>query len=77
MQTASAVFQTLLCKDWIDVLIRVGLIASVVVFGVHLFAPFMGLALWALILAVAACPLQQRLAKRLGGRHTISSPAIR
>ena len=52
-----------------DVLIRVGLIAFLVVICVRVFAPFMGLVLWALILAVALYPLHQRLANRFGGRQ--------
>jgi predicted PurR-regulated permease PerM len=35
----------------------------------RIFAPFMGLMLWALILAVALYPLHRRLASMLGGRQ--------
>lgn len=52
-----------------DVLIRVGLIAFLVVICVRVFAPFMGLVLWALILTVALYPLHRRLANRFGGRQ--------
>ncbi len=69
MQTDSAIFRKILSQDLIEVLIRVGLIAFVVVMCVQIFAPFAGLMLWALILAVALYPLHQYLAKRLGGRQ--------
>lgn len=69
MQVDSAILRNLLSKDLTDVLIRVGLIAFVVIMCVRVFAPFAGLVLWALILAVALYPLHQRLAKRLGGRQ--------
>jgi predicted PurR-regulated permease PerM len=52
-----------------DLLIRVGLIALVTILCARIFAPFTGLLLWALILAVALYPLQRRLADRLGGRQ--------
>lgn len=69
MQVDSAILRNLLSKDLTDVLIRVGFIAFVVIMCVRVFAPFAGLVLWALILAVALYPLHQRLAKRLGGRQ--------
>lgn len=59
----------LLSKDLTDVLIRVGLIAFLVVACVRIFEPFIGLMLWALVLAVTLYPLQVRLAKKLGGRQ--------
>jgi predicted PurR-regulated permease PerM len=52
-----------------DLLIRVGLIAFVAILCARIFAPFTGLLLWALILAVALYPLHRGLASRLGGRQ--------
>jgi predicted PurR-regulated permease PerM len=69
MQPDSAVIRKLLSRDLIDVLVRAGLIAFVVVLCVKVFAPFAGLMLWGLILAIALYPLHKRLAKRLGGRQ--------
>jgi len=69
MQTDLTALRNLLSKDLIDVLIRAGLIALIAVMCVRVFAPFAGLMTWALILAVALYPLQQRLARRLGGRQ--------
>jgi len=69
MQADNATIRNFLSRDLMDVLIRVGLIAFVVVICVRVFAPFVGLVLWALILAVALYPLHQRLANRFGGRQ--------
>jgi predicted PurR-regulated permease PerM len=69
MQLDNTLFRQILSKDLMDVMIRVGLIAFLVVMCVRIFAPFMGLMLWAVILAVTLYPLHQRIAKRLGGRQ--------
>ena len=59
----------LLSRDLVEAMIRIGLIAFLVVMAGRIFAPFMGLMLWALILAVAHYPLHRRLASMLGGRQ--------
>lgn len=69
MQSDNTLFRKLLSKDLMDVMIRLGIIASLAVLCFRVFAPFLGLVLWALILAVALYPLHQRIAKRLGGRQ--------
>jgi len=56
-------------RDLMDVMIRIGIIAIVVVMCARIIAPFAGLMLWALILAVALYPLHYRLAKHLGDRQ--------
>jgi predicted PurR-regulated permease PerM len=52
-----------------DVLIRFGLIFALVVLCYKIFAPFVSLMAWALILAVTLFPLHQSLARRLGGKQ--------
>lgn len=69
MQSDNPSSRKLPAKELMDVLIRAGLIVVVVIMSVRVFAPFMGLMLWALIFAVALYPLHRRLAKRLGGRQ--------
>lgn len=69
MQLDLNVVRKLLSKDLVDVLIRVGLIAFMVVMCVRVIAPFLGIASWALVLAVTLYPLHQRLAQRIGGRQ--------
>jgi len=53
----------------LDVLIRFGLIVTLVVLCFKIFAPFVSLMVWALILAVALYPLHQMMARRLGGKQ--------
>ncbi len=60
----------------LDVLIQAGLIAAMVVLCYQVFAPFLQLTVWAIILAVALYPLHQAIAGRLGGRQGLSSTLI-
>jgi predicted PurR-regulated permease PerM len=69
MQTDNTIMREMLSKDVTDILIRVGLIAMLVVTSVKIFSPFMGIMLWALILAVTLYPLHQKLANKLGGKQ--------
>ena len=50
----------------LDVLIKAGLVAGLVIFAFQVFQPFLELMLWAVILAVTLYPLQQRI-KRASG----------
>ena len=76
MSIDDATFRKLLAKGLMDLIIRIGLIAFVVVMSVQIFAPFSGLMLWALILAVALYPLHHGLAGRLGGRQGTSATLL-
>ncbi len=69
MQLDKASVRKMLSDDLTNVLIRVGLMAFVVFLCVRIFAPFLGLMLWALILAVTLYPLSKILARRIGGRQ--------
>ena len=69
MQTDKTLTREMLSKDLTDILIRIGLIAFLVVMSVKIFSPFMGVMLWALILAVTLYPLHQKLAGKLGGKE--------
>ena len=55
-------------KAFTDTLIRIGMVAFLVVLCAQVFAPFTGLMLWALILAIALYPLHLKLAGKLGGK---------
>jgi len=59
-----------------DAAIRVGLIAVVAFLCLRVFTPFIGLMLWALILAVAIYPLHLKLAKKLKGKQGLSATVI-
>ena len=63
-------------RDLIEVFIRVGLILAIVVLCARVFAPFFGLMLWALILAIALYPIHQKLAGKLGGRQGRASTTL-
>ena len=53
----------------IDVLIRAGLVLALAMLCYRIFAPFLVLMVWALILAVTLFPLHRLLAARMGGRR--------
>jgi predicted PurR-regulated permease PerM len=69
MQKDIALIREYLKHDLTEVLIRFSLIIFLVVMSVKIFSPFMGLMLWALILAVTLYPLQQKIAQKLGGKQ--------
>lgn len=71
-----SVFRKFLSQDLMDVLVRVGLIAILVVMCFRVFAPFMNLLLWGLILGVALYPLQQRLAGGPEGKQGRASTLL-
>lgn len=54
---------------FMDMFIKFSLILGLASFCFTIFAPFMNLMLWALILAVVLYPLHQRLAKRLSNKQ--------
>jgi predicted PurR-regulated permease PerM len=69
MQDKQEMLREFLSRDLMDVMVRLGLVALVVVLCVRVFAPFGVLMMWALILAVTLYPLYKMLLKRLGGRE--------
>jgi predicted PurR-regulated permease PerM len=69
MQIDNAAIRAFLSRDLMDLLIRVVLIVFVAILCARIFAPFTGLLLWALVLAVALYPLHHGLTSRLGGRR--------
>ena len=60
----------------LDVLIRAGLILALVMLCYRVFAPFLVLMVWALILAITLYPLHRLLAARMGGRAGLASTLI-
>jgi predicted PurR-regulated permease PerM len=60
----------------LDVLIRAGLIGILAVLCYVVFAPFMTLMAWAIILAVTLYPLHRGLARRLGGRNGLAATIV-
>lgn len=55
-----------LSRGLLDVLIKAGLVAALVIFAFQVFQPFLELMLWAVILAVTLYPLHQRIKRGTG-----------
>jgi len=68
--------ETRLSKRLMDVLIRAGLVLALAVLCYKIFAPFIGLMAWALILAVTLYPAHQKLARRMGGRQGLAATLL-
>lgn len=60
----------------LDVLIRAGLIAVMVVLCFRVFFPFLTLMIWAVILAVTLYPLHQMLARRMRGKQGLAATVL-
>ena len=60
----------------LDVLIRAGLVFALAALCLQVFAPFLTLMVWALILAVAMYPLHQWLARKIGGKQGLAATFI-
>jgi predicted PurR-regulated permease PerM len=60
----------------LDVLIRAGLIAALVLLCYRVFAPFLTLMVWAVTLAIALYPLHQFVAAKMGGRQGWAATVI-
>jgi len=60
----------------LDVLIRAGLIVVLALLCFQVFAPFLPLMVWAIILAITMYPLQRALARKMGGRTGWSATVI-
>ena len=58
-----------LASRLLDVLIRAGLILALAMLCYQVFAPFLTLMVWALMLAVTLYPLHQSLARKIGGNR--------
>lgn len=56
-------------KKLTDLFIRLGAVILLAILCYRVFSPFLGLVVWAIILAVSLFPLHQLLAKRLGGKQ--------
>lgn len=63
-------------RGLLDVLIRAGLIAALVLYSYRVFQPFMGLMLWSVILAITLYPLHGMLKGKLGNRDGLTATLI-
>jgi predicted PurR-regulated permease PerM len=69
-------FERRISSRLLDVLVRAGLIGVLAVLCYAVFAPFLTLMVWALILAVTIYPLQQWLARRMKGRQGLAAASL-
>ena len=63
-------------KAFMDGFVRLGLIVLLAVLCVRIVSPFIGLIVWALVLAITLYPLHQRLAGLLGGRQGTAATSL-
>lgn len=59
-----------------DVLIRAGLTLALALLCYRIFAPFLTLIAWSLILAVTLYPMHQSLARKLGGKQGLAATLV-
>ena len=62
--------------EFSDAMIGLGIAGALIILCFQVFTPFMGIMLWALIIAVMLFPTHQKLASRLGGRQGRSATVI-
>lgn len=67
--TPDLALETRLSRRLLDIFIRAGLIFALTVLCYQIFAPFVGLMAWAVILAITLYPAQLKLARKMGGRQ--------
>jgi predicted PurR-regulated permease PerM len=65
-----------LASSLMDVLIRAGLILTMIMLCYQVFSPFLTLMVWALILAVTIYPLHQALASKIGGKQGLAAALL-
>ena len=74
--TPDADLERRLARRLLDVLIRATLLLAMALLCYRVLAPFLPLAIWALILAVTLYPLHRRIAARLGGRPGLTATLL-
>jgi predicted PurR-regulated permease PerM len=60
----------------LDLFIRGGVIGLLAALCYVVFAPFLTLLAWAMVLAIVLFPVQQRMARRIGGRSGLASTLL-
>jgi predicted PurR-regulated permease PerM len=68
--------EKVLSRGLLDVLIRAGLIAVLVIFCFQIFRPFLDLMLWSVILAITLYPLHGMLKRKLGNSDARAATLI-
>src|SRR6478735_8079088 len=68
--------ETRMSRKLMDVFIRAGLVLALTLLCYRIFAPFITMMAWALILAVTIYPGHQALARKLGGRQGLAATLL-
>lgn len=63
-------------KSFMDTMIQLGIIATLVLLSMRVFAPFLNILLAGLILSIMLYPLQQSLAQQLGDRQGFAATLL-
>jgi predicted PurR-regulated permease PerM len=74
--TADPEFERRLARRLLEVLIRATLLLAMALLCYRVLAPFLPLAIWALIFAVTLYPLHLRIAVHLGGRSGLAATLL-
>jgi predicted PurR-regulated permease PerM len=69
-------FQRAISRRISDILVRAGFIVVLALLCYTVFAPFLTLMVWAVILAVALSPLHQSITRRVGGRQGLAATLV-
>lgn len=70
------VLETRVARKLMDVFIRAGLVLALTLLCFKIFAPFISMMAWALILAVTIYPGHQALAAKLGGKQGLAATLV-
>jgi len=76
MNTSENELEQRIASRLMDVLIRTVLIFTLALICYRIFAPFMSLMIWAVILAVTLYPMHQALASKMGGKQGLAATLI-
>jgi predicted PurR-regulated permease PerM len=76
LSTPDADLERRLARRLLDVLIRATLLLAMALLCYRVLAPFLSLAIWALIIAVTVYPLHRRIAAYLGGRPGLAATLL-
>src|SRR5579871_6690143 len=76
LEAPDRVLEKRFASNLLDVLVRAGLLLAVVILCYRIFAPFLTIAVWALIFAVTLYPLHRTLAGRMNGRQGLSATVL-
>ena len=74
--TPDPVLEERLARKLLDVFVRAGLAVALAVLCYRIFAPFLGLMAWSVILAVTLYPAHQKLAARMGGKQGLAATVL-